>query len=82
LLSARLILTLREWSDRTLVQVSVCKCAGQVENPQLRSAINQFFHSVTIERLASSDEFGVDYLDYVHDDLDVDGGNHSGLPQG
>jgi len=71
LLSARLILNLREWSDRTLVQVSACKRAGQVENHQLPSAIMLSFHAATVGRLTSSDEFGNDHLNYIHDDLGV-----------
>lgn len=80
LLSARLILKLREWSDGTLVQVSACKRTGQAETPQPRSVINLSFHAATVEHLTSSTEFGKDYLDYVHDDLDVDGGDHASLP--
>jgi len=79
LLSARLILKLREWSDRTLVQVSAYKRTGQAGTPYLRSAINLSFHAATVEHLTSSAEFGKDYMDYVHHDLGVDGGDHESL---
>ncbi|KAJ8585026.1 hypothetical protein M405DRAFT_875443 [Rhizopogon salebrosus TDB-379] len=67
LLSARLILNLREWSDRTLVQVSACKRTGQVERHQLPSVIRLSFHAATVGHLMSSGEFGNDHLDYVYD---------------
>jgi hypothetical protein len=72
LFSARLILNLREWSDRTLVRVSVSLRAGQSEGRRQRSTILLTLHAATVGHITSSDEFGSDPLDYVHDDLDCD----------
>ncbi|KAJ8584479.1 hypothetical protein M405DRAFT_460746 [Rhizopogon salebrosus TDB-379] len=69
LLSARLILNLREWSDRTSVHVS--HRAGTSANPRQFSSTMPSFHAATVGRLTSSDEFGGDPLDDVHHDLDI-----------
>jgi hypothetical protein len=69
LLSARLILNLREWSDRTSVHVS--HRAGPSANPRQFSSTMPSFHAATVGRLTSSDEFGGDPLDDVRHDLDI-----------
>ncbi|OAX42770.1 hypothetical protein K503DRAFT_766477 [Rhizopogon vinicolor AM-OR11-026] len=66
LLSARLVLNLREWSDRTNVRVS--KHTSPSENIQ---QLSMSFHAATVGRLTGSDEFGSDPLDDVRRDLDV-----------
>ncbi|OJA11000.1 hypothetical protein AZE42_06332 [Rhizopogon vesiculosus] len=66
LLSARLVLNLREWSDRTNVKVS--KYTGTSANIQ---QFSMSFHAATVGRLTGSDEFGSDPLDDVRRDLDV-----------
>jgi len=79
LLSARLILNLREWSDRTSVTVS--NRNDPSGNPQQHSSVIMSFHAATVGRLTSSDEFGSDPLDNVHLDLDVDEEGHHGNQQ-
>ena len=68
MLSACLILNLREWSDRTLV---VAQYTGQPDNLDHLSSIILSFHAATVGR-TSSDEFGSDPLDDVHHDQNVD----------
>jgi len=66
LLSARLILNLRQWSDQIVVHTSV----GQPANVQQPSAIWLPFHAAT--HLTGTDEFGSDPLEYVYSNLGVD----------
>lgn len=69
LLSARLVLNLREWSDR--MKINVSQRADPSANPQQLSGVMLSFHAATVGRLTSSDEFGSDPLDDVRRDLDV-----------
>jgi hypothetical protein len=82
LLSARLILNLREWSDRTSVNAS--HRTGPSANPQrFSSTMLSSFHAAPIGRLTSSDEFGGDPLDDVRHDLDINEEERwSDLPEG
>jgi hypothetical protein len=74
LLSARLILNLREWSDRTRIMVSHRNDPSG--NPQQHSSVILSFHAATVGRLTSSDEFGGDPLDNIHLDLNVHEEHH------
>ena len=80
LLSARLILNLREWSDRTSVNAR----AGSLGSPQqFSSTMLSSFRAAPIGRLTSSDEFGGDPLDDVCHDLDInEEERRSDLPEG
>jgi hypothetical protein len=82
LLSARLILNLREWSDRTSVNAS--HRTGSSANPQrFSSTMLSSFRAAPIGRLTSSDEFGGDPLDDVRHDLDINEEERwSDLPEG
>ncbi|KAH7928118.1 hypothetical protein BV22DRAFT_231274 [Leucogyrophana mollusca] len=74
LLSARLLLHLREWTDRTRVSLS----RGETHSPHneevqtYQNNILQSFHAATVGRLSDTDEFGGDPVEGARSTLDSD----------